>query len=107
MPKKISLTLTTAAQTALTRLISQITEYRAVATVAWSEGGSRINKGITTPLPPSWGVAFQDRAQLPGDEIQQIGGIEFIFMQGAISERLNGKTLDWNNGRFRVRKDGI
>ena len=106
----IDLEVTEAARELLLRHISHITEYdEPVAAVLWAEGGSVTKGGETKPLSPHWGVGFYDPKKIPVEEVQVISGIKFIFGQGAISERLNGKLLDVENGKFVVtdRERGI
>lgn len=106
MPLRISLAITDAAKAALLRILSQIPEARIVS-VLWSDSGTRTAKGVTTQLPPSWDVGFYGFDQVPDKEIQKIGGLDFVFVQGPISQRLNGKTLDWKDGTFHVQDNGI
>ena len=104
MPKElIDLEVSEAARELLLRHISHIKQYEEpIAAVLWAEGGS-VSKGVETKsLSPHWGVGFYDPKKIPVEEVQVISGIKFVFGQDAISERLNGKLLDVENGKFVV-----
>jgi hypothetical protein len=108
--ERIDLEVSEAARELLLRHISHITEYEnPIAAVLWAERGTVSKDSATKELPPHWGVGFYDPKKIPVAEVQVISGIKFVFGQGAISERLNGKLLDAENGRFVItdRAEGI
>ena len=49
-----------------------------------------------------WGVGFYSPDKVPAHEVVEIDGIPFVFGQGPTSERLNGATLDYADGKFVV-----
>ena len=85
----------------------RIPNYTAVVTVAWTERGPWLklrpdgteDSGV---LEAGWDVGFYDPAKVPPEEIVQIDGIGFVFAQGDISMRLDGKALDYVDGKFIV-----
>jgi hypothetical protein len=101
------LRLTEAARDELLRAIGRISEYAAVVTVAWAERGPWLKlrpdgteeSGV---IEAGWGVGFYDPTKIPPEEIVQIDGIDFVFAQGHISMRLDGKALDYVDGKFIV-----
>lgn len=107
-----SLRLTDAAKSELTAIMCKITDYRAIASVLWAESG-----GSSKPRPdgsyervdlgPHWGVGFYSPSKVPADEVTEIDGIPFIFVQGKISMRLNDATLDYVGGKFVVEERAI
>jgi hypothetical protein len=102
--ERIKLEISAAAKEELLRCISEIKEFEAIATVGWSEGGTSTDRnGVKKELPSGWCVGFYNPKDIPVEEIQIIAEIKFIFWQGVISERLNGKLLDVENEKFVVR----
>jgi|SRR5687767_12979676 hypothetical protein len=106
MAPAISLTVTGAAQSALREFLGHC-EPGSVVTVVWWEGGATL-KGLSAgPVQfqltgPQWGVGSYPRSAIHESKIVTISGIEFYFGQGDISNRLNGKTLEYRAGRFHV-----
>jgi hypothetical protein len=97
------LLITEAARTKLLEAMAAITEYRPVACVGWVSGGVRTKLDAdgserSSPLSPHWGVGFYNLADLSSDDIATVSGIPFLR-----DERLDGKTLDFRDGRFDVR----
>lgn len=106
MAPPIALTVTEAARRALLDFLGHC-EPGSVITVSWCEGSAKIEQLPDGRLHfqdtgAGWGVGAYTRNKIPEDEIVTISGIEFCFAQGEISERLNGKTLDFHGGSFRV-----
>ena len=94
------LRLTPTAKAALSRALEDIqarSNYRAVVTVGWRIRGASAG----------WGVGFYDPAQISQVSPVQIDGIDFVFLQGDISMRLDGKALDYVNGDFLIKDDAI
>ena len=83
---------------ALTNLDVPIT-----SVVWWEEGYITSPDGVGIWTPPRWGVGWYDLRNIDAEKIQSIDGIKFIFDQGAMSEKLNGKLLDIVNGKYVVR----
>jgi hypothetical protein len=97
------LLITEAARTKLVEAMAAITEYHPVACVGWVSRGVRTKfdpdgSERSSPVPPHWGVGFYDPANLSSDQITTVSGIPFLR-----DERLDGKTLDFLDGRFDVR----
>jgi hypothetical protein len=106
MALAIALKITEAARRALQEFLRHC-EPGSVATVAWSESGVRTRSMPDGTIQfngtgPEWGIGAYKRSNIPQGEIVTISGIELWFAQGEISERLNGKTLDYRAGRFHV-----
>ena len=106
MALPIALTVTEAARLALLDFLRHC-EPRSVITVSWHEASAKIEPLADATLRfqdtgPGWGVGAYARNKIPEAEIVTISGIEFCFAQGHISERLNGKTLDYRGGSFCV-----
>ena len=101
------LTLSDSARVALSMLMQRHSKYVPVATVTWSEGGwteyhDQFGNLVHRTDGPGWDVGFYDRSRVPEDQIVTLGGIEFVFDQGPISMRLDGRQLDYRNGGFIV-----
>jgi hypothetical protein len=108
---RIDLTITDAAKARLLLDIANISEYEAIATVVWSTSGAYIkrddrgNEIESGDLLGCWSVGFYSPSQTIHVDIQYISGIKFVFDQGSISERLNGKVLDIKNGYYHIQED--
>jgi hypothetical protein len=105
------LKITTAAVKALQQALARIGGQR-VATVVWSTAGAierPLSDGTVSvkSVGPGWDVGFYEIERIPKDQVVQIEGIRFYFDQGSISERLNGATLDFENGGFIVANAAI
>ena len=77
--------------------------HRGVAAIAWVSAGvcTSVNsdgRELSSPVEPHWGLGFYDPANLSADQVQDVLGIPFL-----IDEALDGKLLDFENGRFHVR----
>ncbi len=70
-----------------------------VATLAWATDGTdtRGNR-----LGPHWSIGFYERTKVADEPIVNIQGINFVFMQPWKIADIEGKTLDFRNGRFFV-----
>jgi hypothetical protein len=99
----INLRVSEAAKQLLLRDISAITEYVAIVTISWGLEYSFGKDGNPKEPSEGWSVGFYDTKDVPLDGIQEISGIKFVFNQGPISSRLNGKVLDAQNGNIVVR----
>jgi hypothetical protein len=107
MASVTALAISDAARQALLGTLEKYIDYDALVTVVWSEFG-----WVETPKAdgsverrdtgPDWSVAFHRRDKVPASEVVTIAGIDFYFDQGSISERLNGKTLNYRGGFFYV-----
>ena len=102
----IALTVTEAARVALLDFLRHC-EPGSVITVSWHEGSAKLWPLADGTLRfqdtgPGWGVGAYARSKISEAEIVTISGIEFVFAQGDISQRLNGKTLDHRGGSFHV-----
>ena len=104
----MKLKITEAAKYKLTEAMAAITEFCPVACVGWVEGGVRTRVDSdgserSFPVEPHWGVGFYDPVNLASDETVTISGIPFLR-----DEMLDGKILDFRDGRFDVRhEDGV
>jgi hypothetical protein len=66
-----------------------------VATLACVSSGDQ--------MASEWRVAFYERVSVPAEEIIDVDGIAFCFYQGGEAcSRLDGATLCYENGSFRV-----
>jgi hypothetical protein len=91
----IALTLSAAARERLAHDLPQTGLSEPLASVLWAEGRS----GKT---PGAWCIGYYEATRVPASAQQEIEGIRFAFVQGNISERLNGKTLDFQQGNYVV-----
>jgi len=100
----MKLEITEAAKAKLVEYAAAITEYRAVACVGWVSGGVRTQfdpdgSERSSPIQPHWAVGFYDPANVPDDQVITISGILFVR-----DKRLDGKMLDFQNGRFELKE---
>lgn len=98
----MKLAITEAARAKLREAMAEITEFRPVASVGWVSGGVRTQRDAdgserSAPIQPHWGLGFYDPSSLTPDQITVVSGIAFLR-----DERLDGKTLDFKDGRFDV-----
>ena len=101
---KINLNLSNSAKKLLAKLVANIGYDDPITSVIWWEGGlSTSPDGEETILPPGWSVGWYESSKVPKENIQNIEGFKFVFDQGSISEKLNGKLLDVENGIFVVK----
>ena len=101
-----SLHVTSAAKAALAWHMHRVELARPVVCVLWSSSGSMFSlrpDGTEDfrDLGAGWGVGFHDRSKLPEDEIVEIDGLPFVFVEAQVP-RLNGATLDFREGHFLV-----
>lgn len=88
--------------------LDDITDYDAVAAIAWWEGGSDYipqpdGREKVIEVGPHWGIGFYDRAKMRPEDLVVIEGITFVVEEGQTKQRLNGKTVDLHEGRVVVR----
>ena len=100
----IDLKLTDAARVELAALVSGDGNGDLIVAPAWLAVGSYKNIDGSTNLEPKWGIGLYRRSnsEFASDEITDINGIPFVFLQGSVSERLNGAILDYKNGEWVV-----
>lgn len=82
--------------------MARIDDSPLVVSVAWVSTGSWLKElpdgtEKTGAIYPGWGVGFYKRSNIHPEDIVEIDGIEFV-----LDERLNGKALDFTNGKFVV-----
>lgn len=105
----INLKLSASAKVLLEKHLSEIEYEDPITSVQWyeSEISMRYDKNgneISDASGPSWGVGWYSSDQVPIEMIQEIDGIKFVFNQGPISEKLNGKLLDVEDGNYFVKE---
>jgi hypothetical protein len=79
---------------------------RPVVALIWAVGVKVQAPGSTEweTLPPHWAAAFYDASKLPrGLTVVEIDEIPFAF-GGGDDDRLDGCTLHYANGEFRVER---
>ena len=98
----MNLIITEKAQARLRELLASISEFRPAVCVGKVKKGTTRHvdasgKTIVEPIDPGWGVGFYDISKLSPGDVLTISGFNFL-----IDETLNGRTLDYENGRFVV-----
>lgn len=103
--------MTPGARAALEDKLARSSVAEPCATILWISGGRMsIDPGTGRPRPaqgmrkPGWHVATYDGADIPASQKCEIDGLPFCFVQGATARRLEGATLDWENGSFIVQE---
>jgi hypothetical protein len=101
---KIDLKLSHDAKVLLAKYIADSDIVDPITSVLWwGEGLVTSPDGKESKLPPGWGVGWYEPSKIPEESIQIIEGFKFVFDQGTVSEKLNGKLLDVVDGNFVVK----
>ena len=105
-----SLALTPTAKAALIRDMGRVTEFVPVASVLWAEsatlGRALTKSGEVENRGPHWSLGFYDLSQVSRWRLREIDGIRFTFLRQPASPRLDGATLDYENGHYTVHERG-
>jgi hypothetical protein len=99
----MKLEITPAARTKILEAQSKIGKCSLVACVGWVKGGIKVwtnaqGTETSTPIRAHWGLGFYEKDSVNGEQIADIGGIAVLE-----DDSLDGKTLDFQEGGFRVR----
>ena len=70
-----------------------------VPSVIWADG---YEDSLGNSYGPNWSIGFYERESIKSEPLVEIDGIQFVFGQPWKNEELNGKTLDFRNGKFVV-----
>ncbi len=95
----VALTITEIAKKELLKFIESDSLKSAVPSVIWAEGHE---DSLGNSYGPHWSIGFYERERIKDQPLVEIDGIQFVFGQPWKNEELNGKTLDFRNGKFVV-----
>ena len=95
----VALTITDIAKKELLKFIESNSLKSAVPSVIWAEG---YEDSLGNSYGPHWSIGFYERETIKDEPLVEIGGIQFVFGQPWKSEELNGKTLNFCDGKFVV-----